>query len=76
MPLNLMAGHELSSTLTEETALDLLLDVCLENSLQRGLKVVEGFCGNTSLAPALMKALSSKPQMKVGICWEMFNTFP
>lgn len=66
VPLNLPADHELSRNLTEETALGLLLDVCLENSMARGLKVVEGLCGNTCLAPTLMKALSRKPQMKVG----------
>lgn len=65
VPLSLTPTHELSSKLTEETALGLLLDVCLENSLARGLKVVEGLCGNTCLAPALMKALSRKPMMKV-----------
>ena len=67
VPLHLQATSEISSNLTEETGLGLLLDVCLENSLARGLKVVEGLCGNTCLASSLLKLLSKKPQMKVGI---------
>lgn len=68
VPLNVSATHELSNKLTEETALGLLLDVCLENGPARGLKVVEGLCGDTCLAPALMKTLSKKPMLKVGGC--------
>lgn len=74
VPLSLTATHELSSKLTEETALGLLLDVCLENGPARGLKVVEGLCGNTCLAPALMKTLSRKPMMKVEYVVSAANT--
>ncbi|XP_063877296.1 fatty acid synthase-like isoform X1 [Scylla paramamosain] len=65
VPLHLQVTSQVSSDLTEETGLGLLLDVCLENSQARGLKVVEGLCGSNCLAPPLLKLLSKKPQMKV-----------
>ena len=64
VPLHLRATKD-TSNMTEEIGLGLLVDVCLENSLARGLRVVEGVCGNTCLAPPLLKVISKKPQMKV-----------
>lgn len=73
LPLQLTENHQISSQLTPDTSLGILLDVALENTLGYKLKIVEsasraptvGSPIDTSVAVTIMNLLNSKPQLKV-----------
>lgn len=70
VPLALTPDHPLIPHLTTETGVGLLLDLVLENLPIHRLKVVERtesseLVGVSSLPLAILKVLSSRPQLKV-----------
>ncbi|XP_071547019.1 fatty acid synthase-like [Panulirus ornatus] len=73
LPLQLTEDHMISSQLTTDACLGILLDTVLENTLGYKLKIVESASRGTSVgspvdtcvAVTLMNLLNSKPQLKV-----------
>lgn len=72
VPLHLTDHHQISSRMTAETSLGVLVDIAIENSLGLGLKVVESISQTitstvleTSVALTLTNLLILKPQLKV-----------